>query len=329
MTATITEADWLCPDSTEILPYGAHRNQWLAERRAGIGGSDLAAILGMSRWDSPRDIWLDKTGRASTDKDSWAIRRGNALEEPLLAWFWDQTGIRYERVGMQRNTSRPWMLVNPDALTEDGGLAECKTTSWYLRDEWADGAADYAVIQGQWGLAVTGRSHLWVIAAVSDDEPVIERVERDDDLIATLIDAAGPFWHEYVVADVEPPLTWLDRDTLAEAYPEVVRHRVDGNADLDYAISMRQQAVADIKRAEQVKAKHEADIIAALADADHLVIDGMIAATRKQQTARVVDMSALAAALDEAGDCLDNYRIERESRVLRIADPAKRKEWKA
>jgi len=306
------------------------RAEWLEARRRGVGGSDVPAILGMSRWNSPRDVWLDKTGRDTTDTDSWAIRRGNALEQPLLDWFTETTGIRHERVPLQRNIARPWMIGTPDAITPEdaGGIVECKTTSWRLRDEWEDGPADYAELQGQWYCAVTGASHLWVVAAIGDDEPTIQRVERDEALIATLIEACGRFWREYVEADVEPPLTFLDRDAMAREFPTVERSRADGDADLDYAITMRQQVVSDIKRAEKIKAEAEARIIAALADADHLVIDGKIAATRKAQTARVVDMQALAAALDDSGDSLDNYRFERTSRVLRIPDPAKRTEWK-
>lgn len=306
----------------------ASRAEWLIERRKGLGGSDVSAVLGMSRWNSPRDIWLDKTGRGSTHTDSWPIRRGNALEPALIEWFTDTTGLGCVKPPMQRSVETPWMQVSPDGFVDDGGLLECKTAAWRMRHEWEDGASDHASLQGQWGLAITGRTHLYVIAAIGDDEPVVERIERDDALIATMVEACGRFWHDYVEADVEPPLMWLDRDTLAREFPTVERARADGNDEVDDWIERRAAITETIKAATKTKERAEAMIIAALGDADHLVINGRIAATRKAQTSRVVDMDALAEGLAYHGDSLDNYRIERASRVLRIPDPAKRKEWK-
>ena len=51
------------------------REEWLARRRSGIGGSDVAAVLGLSPWKSPRQVWLDKTTDAVDD----------AVDEDLLA----------------------------------------------------------------------------------------------------------------------------------------------------------------------------------------------------------------------------------------------------
>ena len=38
-----------------------NRDQFLAGRKKGIGGSDVAAILGFSPYKSPYQLWLDKT----------------------------------------------------------------------------------------------------------------------------------------------------------------------------------------------------------------------------------------------------------------------------
>lgn len=328
MTATVLDP-WACPES--VSEDATNRRHWLESRRRGVGGSDVPAILGMSRWDSPRDVWMDKLGMAGEKPDTWAMIKGRALELDLLRWFEAKTGIRWRNAGLHRNVKRPWMLGTPDGLTADGGIAECKSTSWRLREEWEDGPADAAELQGQWYLAVTGRSHLWVVAAVGDDDPTIQRVERDDRLIDdVLIPACARFWHENVLGRVEPPLTWLDRDTLAREFGGADEHTAAlGGSDAEYAITMRLQAISDIKRAEKIRAESEARLIAALGDCDHLLIDGMIAATRKLQQARVVDMDALAASLADSGDDIDNYRAVRTSRVLRVPDPTKRREWRS
>ena len=46
------------------------REAWLDRRRAGIGGSDVAALLGLSRWKTPLDVFLDKTGRSEPIPDN-------------------------------------------------------------------------------------------------------------------------------------------------------------------------------------------------------------------------------------------------------------------
>ena len=43
------------------------RIAFLEARKAGIGGSDIGAIMGLSKWKSPVDVWLDKTGRVEPD----------------------------------------------------------------------------------------------------------------------------------------------------------------------------------------------------------------------------------------------------------------------
>ena len=57
------------------------REQFLRERRSGIGGSDVAAILGLSRWKTAYQVWQEKTGRAAIDEgDNERLHFGNVLE---------------------------------------------------------------------------------------------------------------------------------------------------------------------------------------------------------------------------------------------------------
>jgi len=319
MTAADPFSPNLCPDSETV--FSGHREDWLAKRRAGIGGSDISAILGMNKYSSPRDVWLSKTGQGK-DAHSWPIVRGNALERPLLDWFAQQTGRPVQSLPMQRNVERPWMLGSTDGISGDG-ILEAKTASyWVGRHDWADGIADHAEIQIQWYMAVTGLRHGWVIAALGDDDPVIKPVQRDQQLIDTLIDAAETFWVHNVLGEVEPELIWLDRGTVADEYPTVERHRVDGTAEVDVQITTRQWAADEIKRLTKIKDAAEAEIIQALGDGDHLVIDGQVAATRKAQSTTRFDRSAAEA----DGLDLTLYMNTTESRMLRI--PAKRTPWK-
>lgn len=74
------------------------REQWLRERKKGIGGSDVAAILGLSKWKSAYDIWVDKTTDVLQEEYSnESIYWGNVLEEVVAQEFSKQTGFKVRR----------------------------------------------------------------------------------------------------------------------------------------------------------------------------------------------------------------------------------------
>ena len=58
-----------------------NREEWLNERRSGIGGSDAAAVMGLNPWKSPLDVYLDKTGQLMESPDNPALYWGRVLEE--------------------------------------------------------------------------------------------------------------------------------------------------------------------------------------------------------------------------------------------------------
>lgn len=79
---------------------GQHRNlteqEWLAYRRQGIGGSDVAAILGISPFRTARDLYDDKLNIASAvdDTGNWVALEMGHLLEPLVAQiFTKKTGL--------------------------------------------------------------------------------------------------------------------------------------------------------------------------------------------------------------------------------------------
>lgn len=107
------------------------RKQWLEERKSGIGGSDAAAIIGLSDWESPYSVWADKMGYLPAKEDSEAMRQGRDLEAYVAGRFTELTGKKVRRNNkMQRHPVHTFMLANidRDIVGERSGL-ECKTTS--------------------------------------------------------------------------------------------------------------------------------------------------------------------------------------------------------
>ena len=77
------------------------RDDWLNYRRRGIGGSDVAAILGVSPFRTARDIYYDKLGVVAVEPDesNWVpLEVGNLLEDLVARIFQKKTGYRIFKI---------------------------------------------------------------------------------------------------------------------------------------------------------------------------------------------------------------------------------------
>lgn len=186
---------------------GMTRADWLQWRRHGIGGSDAAAIVGLSPYSSPYTVYCDKVGLTADDKDTEAARLGRDLEGYVVQRWQERTGKRARRCNyMLQNQILSWMIADVDRLVigEDAGL-ECKTTSAYNKTDFAGGdIPPYYYVQCQHYMAVTElpRWYLGVLVLGVGFYDLV--VERNDDDIDALTEAEGRFWHDHVVPRVPP-----------------------------------------------------------------------------------------------------------------------------
>lgn len=226
MTApTRTVNPWSMPAGQLVLSADAPREEWLAERRKGIGGSDIATLLGINPYQSEYELWLDKTGRPIDEQQTGAMQRGVWLEPHLASHFAQRTSLAVRRCGLVKHRVDPRLRATPDRLTDDGGCVEIKSMGTYsnVRAEWRHGGiAKSAYAQAQYQLLVTGRSHAWLVAYEIDHEPVIRGpVERDEPLIQRMVDRAASWWVEHVERD-EPPavdLATITDEEIALRWP--------------------------------------------------------------------------------------------------------------
>lgn len=340
-TATVQKprGRWSCPDARLILPADAPRQEWLAQRRKGIGGSDASTVAGVNPWESLYGLWLDKTGRGKEKDQTAAMRWGTLFEPALRQAFTEDTGIPVRRAGLMQAKTRPWQLVSVDGLTEDGGLFESKTTNWRLAEEWDDDQiADHAEVQVQHGLAVTGRSHAWVVCLVDGRDFQIRRVERDEELIKTLTGMEARFWAEHVMADIEPPVTWESLPAVKARYagvPETASQTFTDETPLLALLDALAEAKEQVKDAEHAKADAEAKLRALIGDNEQLVAGNKLYATCKANgtfaaTRFAADHPDLAATLTVPKPSLDVEAVKRDhphlyeqyrARVLRTPKP--------
>lgn len=123
---------------------GLSEEEWLAYRRKGIGGSDVAALLGISPWRTARDLYFDKLNIVAVEdnEDNWvALEMGHLLEPLVAKIFQHRTGYKvYQIKKMFQHPQYSWMLADVDYFVElpDGSTAilEIKTTNYNARDNW-------------------------------------------------------------------------------------------------------------------------------------------------------------------------------------------------
>lgn len=208
--------------NTKSLPH----EEWLAVRRQGIGGSDIAAIAGVSPWKTPLAVYLEKIGELGEAEENAPIYWGNILE-PIVAQEYARRHPDYQvrRVNaVLQHPQVPYFLANIDREIRKAGaqpgVLEIKTTSAWMAGRWSEEAPDWVTVQLQWYLGITG--YTWGAVAVligGSDYREIEQ-ERDDEIIGYLQQIARRFWEEHVIPRVPPAAEAPDTDLLAKLHSQ-------------------------------------------------------------------------------------------------------------
>ena len=72
------------------------RKEWLDFRKVGIGGSDVAVICGISKYKSPLQLWMEKTGQVDSEEAGEAAYWGTVLEPIVRNEFTNRTGFKVD-----------------------------------------------------------------------------------------------------------------------------------------------------------------------------------------------------------------------------------------
>lgn len=200
-------------------------DEWLKIRKEGIGGSDAAAVAGLSRWKSPLSVWLDKTGQAEEIEQNERMYWGCVLEDIVAQEFTKRTGKKVRNCNqILYHPEYSFMLANIDRMVvgEDAGL-ECKTTSDYLSKQWGEDTypIEY-MLQCQHYMAVTGKSKWYLAVLINGCQFKFYEVLREEELLNNLIKIESDFWG-LVQKNIMPEADGSDASTdiLKKLYPEV------------------------------------------------------------------------------------------------------------
>ena len=265
------------------------------DRSKYIGGSDIGAILGLSRFRSRLEVWMEKTGKETKKLDSLPLRFGAFAESFVASEYARSTSfelIHDESIYIHPQHS--FMSAHVDRFVLEGGAAsststptrilECKTANPFTSGEWGEVGSDEVpmsyLCQCIWYMAITNINKVDLAVLFGNRDFRIYEITRDLELEAVILQKASLFWSDYVLKDIAPPVSSeQDCQTLfkksdstksieAKAETLLITQRLKL---LNSEINVREEEISSIKQ----------NIMNQMGEAETLTYQGKVLATWK------------------------------------------------
>lgn len=290
------------------------------DRTKYIGGSDVAAILGISPWRTPLEVYLDKVQPRIKPVDPGkqkVFTRGQRMEPYVIDLLSEETGLEIIHRG-NRYIHRDYGFIAAeiDAEAASGENIEIKTVSPFKAKEWGEVQTDaipvHYTAQAMHGLMVTNKQVCVFGVLIGGDDFRIYRVERDEETIRAILEKEVAFWDR--VKNLNPPeATTVSDITLMFDKDTGTSIEADGKV-LTILNDLRDMRTR-YKDLGQEIAVSEEKLKIYMQDNAVLTIDQKPVATWKTQTSKRFDQKAFQAAHPEL---YEQFKTATTSRVFRI-----------
>jgi putative phage-type endonuclease len=276
--------------SAVLLPkHEYHSPEWHEARRRSIGGSEIAAVLGIHPWTSPFTLWHVKAGLLEPFAGNKSTEWGQRLEPVISAKFYENHFAELIEATEQdrafAHPSRPWQTASPDVLFGGNGRWQtfCEVKTAARSDAWWDGPPVYYRAQVLWTMDVLGVDHAWLAVLIGGSDYREYTFELDDDAEADLavMREAGQKFMDSLAAN-QPP----DIDDSYSTYETVRRLSPDIDLDSEHEVSRELAEAfcstkADFDAAERAYRKARTDIARDMGRANFAVCEGVRVARRQ------------------------------------------------
>jgi len=239
------------------------KEEWLTWRKKGIGGSDVAAICGISKYKSAVELWLEKTGQIEPKESGEAAYWGTIMEPVIRQEFTLRTNLNVRLVpSILQHPDLSFMLANLDGVVDDPICGECvfeaKTSSQFKQEQWADSIPEEYMLQLQHYMTVTGFQRAFIAVLIGGNQFRYKIVERDDELIELIIKLEKHFWH-CVTTNTPPEMDGTEASSalLNRLYP-VSNFRTQLLLPPEASSLIKQFEIAKAKEKEASEMKDEA-----------------------------------------------------------------------
>ena len=321
------------PTGRLILPATADRDAWLTARRNGLGSSDMAAVLGISRYGNALSVYHDKTGGLPLESDdSEPALWGRAIEETVAREWARRNRSVVHRVGLIANIDRPWQMCTLDRRVLECPLAEdrercaveIKCRDKMKAGQWRKGTPDDVLAQVLHQIDVCGYDHLHVATLIGGNDYRQFTIWRRDyeDLIGDLRMAGSVMWEQITtrrpptLVGTEEPGPLLDLyerlHPEREGYVEIAR-----DYDAQDALAEYIKAGAAETTAKKAKERAKAKLLGVLGAAEVALRGDAIAFSYDATAREHCDVKRLAERWPEAYADVVEDRVSRRLNIPR------------
>lgn len=242
------------PEEVEVITY-KDQDQWVETRKLGIGGSDVAAVLGQSKYKSAAEVYETKVNSVKFQGNRYTYF-GHKLE-PIVAECFQEKHNEYEVVEFEKTLKRGFSLANIDRLlvnkeTGEYGVLECKTTSAHNYKEWEeDTVPQEYYCQVQHYLAVTGLKFAYICCVIGGNDFREFAIERNEEECQLLLEKCENFWKEHVEKRVPPK---ADGTSAYERHQKELAEKIESDDVLD--LSDDETAISTMEELKELEKKY-------------------------------------------------------------------------
>ena len=274
------------------------------DRSQFLGGSDIGAILGFSKYRTPLQVWMEKTGKSISSVNNLATRFGRFNEAFVASEYAKATGhILREYPESITHPDHPYFCAHIDRLIVDAnqninkdgnssaailknasGILECKTANPFTKAEWGEAGTDQVPLpylcQCLWYLFITKLPKADLAVLFGNSDFAIYSINRDLELETLIVQKAEYFWSQYVLKDLPPP-TQTEDDCLSLFKNVTPKQTKEANDEVAQDIRKLIELSAQIKESEIQVSTLKQVVMNYLQEADTLTFEDQILATWK------------------------------------------------
>ncbi len=210
----MTEAVLAVPGHGEAIP-APNTPEWLAWRRRGLGASDVPAILGLSKYKSPFQLWLEKRGESAPSAETMLTRFGHFIEPFIAHQYAVETGCALSEGETRRHRELAFLFATPDRIARPRDIAaqshlvELKSRDFRTAADWGDAGTDLipqdVAVQVHVQMAVWQMARCDVAVLIGRDDFRRYTIERTPEIEDTILSEVAAFWR-LVESGQEPVL---------------------------------------------------------------------------------------------------------------------------
>ncbi|WP_064606948.1 YqaJ viral recombinase family protein [Streptobacillus moniliformis] len=254
---------------TEILDY-TFEDDWLKLRQKGIGGSDIGALLGLNKYKSVVDVYLDKV-EGKRVEDNSAMEWGRNLEPVIRSYFEEKNKSLYDVYLAPFSLKFGILRANLDGIIFDKekrryGILEIKTANIFTAKEWKDGKVPptyYSQVMHY--MTVTGFDYAIIAVLIGGSEYKEFYIERNEEEIQIIQQVANNFWKDYVIPNQIPSPDGSDayseyQKELLEKY-ETYENRIEIEREQEIKLEELENIKDNIKDLERKAKEIEQDLM--------------------------------------------------------------------